>query len=101
MNRHRIETAHTVWEFDLDNMRYYRHPKNESPDHPVPGAKPFEHRWVEFDKIKVVATLNDGFTKFHVYNTGVEWGEGAVTQSYALPGQDLAWIEEVASVSEP
>jgi hypothetical protein len=94
MNRKRIITTNTIWEFDLDRMVYIRLPKNESSIHPEWLAKPYEGREVAFHDLKLGRyDEKDGTQEFFVFNTGVKWGEGACTTSWAVPNQDLAWVE--------
>lgn len=94
MNRKRIETVNTIWEFDLDRMVYIRIPKGESPVHPEPLGKPYEGREVAFHKIELgLFDSRDGMQQFFVHNTGIMWGSGALTQTWAVPNQDLSWIE--------
>lgn len=89
-----IETNSSFWKFDLDRMVYLRLPKNEIPVHPFAsiGAKPYEGHEVAFNAIKLGHLDSDGTQQFFVFNTGKKFGEGAITQSWAVSDQDLTWI---------
>lgn len=94
MDRRRVETKSTLWEFDLDRMVYTRFPKNESPRHPF-GGKPYEGHEVEFTRVDLgVFDPDDGMQQFFVANRGVKWGAGAVTTTWAVAGSDLSWVTE-------
>lgn len=95
MNRKRIETLSTIWEFDLDRMVYVRIPKSESLIHPL-GGKPYEGAEVEFDHIRLGGfDPSDGMQQFFVFNRGVQWGDGACTQSWSVAGSDWSWLSEL------
>jgi hypothetical protein len=95
MNRERIETVNTIWEFDLDRKVYIRIPKNESLVHPEPYGKPYEGHEVAFLDIILGNSDSHGMRQFFVTNAGRKFGDGSVTQSWAVAGQDLTWADQL------